>query len=73
MENLPVLLSVLSVRLGIFIWYLILATIRLEIVASVAIIQLIISFIGVFRSSENKTLISLGIFIGTLPVIFYVY
>ncbi|USK30712.1 hypothetical protein LIT32_11645 [Bacillus sp. CMF21] len=73
MKDLPILFSVLSLSLGIFIWFLIFVMIKMEIISAVILIQLIVSVIGLFRSGENKLLISLGILLSVLPVAAYVY
>ena len=73
LKNLPILCSVLSVSLGIFIWYLILVAIKLEIIIVIIMVQLIISVIGLFRKSENKILIAIGIILSISPVLAYFY
>ena len=73
LKNLPILWSILSVSLGIFIWFLLLIPLKLEFIVAVILIQLIISVIGLFRGSENKILISIGIILSILPVIAYFY
>lgn len=73
MKNLPILCSVLSISLGVFIWYLILVAIKLEIIVGIIMVQLIISVIGLFRKSENKILISIGIILSISPVIAFFY
>ncbi|MDQ0860999.1 hypothetical protein QFZ72_004478 [Bacillus sp. V2I10] len=73
MKDLPILFSVLSLSLGIFIWYIIFVMIRMEIISAVILIQLTISVIGLFRSGENKLLISFGILLSVSPVVTYVY
>lgn len=72
MKDLPIF-SVLSLTLGIFIWYLIFVMIKMEIILAIILIQLIVSVIGLFRRGENKILISLGILLSVLPVVTYVY
>ncbi|USK33427.1 hypothetical protein LIT25_23425 [Bacillus sp. F19] len=73
MKNLPIFFSVLSLSLGVFIWFLILAIIKLEIIAVIILIQIVISFIGFFRKSENKIFIAIGIMLSISPVATYIY